>query len=109
MAYIAEQMELRGDRVDWDSLYVEAIATDQCTHPNLLSAVSESCQHIAPTDNDNTKLAFALWDNSINGHMRHWNRTFAHAVSLVDTSKLVVSFPDPTYAHVCAHWVWEQD
>jgi hypothetical protein len=44
VAYIAEQMEARGDRVDWDSLYVEAIATDQCPQHNLLSSLSESVE-----------------------------------------------------------------
>ena len=41
VAYIAEQMEERGHPVDWESLYVQAIATDVCTHPNLLSSLSE--------------------------------------------------------------------
>jgi hypothetical protein len=40
VAYVAEQMEGRGDRVDWDYLYISAIAED---HPkNLLTALSKS-------------------------------------------------------------------
>ena len=41
MAYIAEQMEVRGDKVDWDTLYMGAISPDQGRPHSLLSAVSE--------------------------------------------------------------------
>ena len=58
MAYIAEQMEERGDPVDWESLYVQAIATDVCTHPNLLSSLSEGLYMYLPTAAYTTSAAW---------------------------------------------------
>lgn len=40
VAYVAEKMEDRGEQIDWDYLYVGAIAED---HPkNFLSSLSET-------------------------------------------------------------------
>ena len=42
MAYVAEQMEVRGESVDWDTLYAGAVSAEQNAPHNLLSVISES-------------------------------------------------------------------
>ena len=67
MAYVAEQMEGRGERVDWDYLYlrVRAIAEDLNSPHNLLSALSEF-PHTIITLAINLKSHCLSWDSVCN-------------------------------------------